>query len=66
MMSKKGQTDPNINIFLGLAFLLIGFFAAFIVFMGFVLKNPDLLFIGSVITGIISLLIAILEKVMFR
>ena len=64
MAQRKGQADPS--MFLGLAFLLLGFFAAFIVFLGFMLKNPDFLFIGSIITGLISVLIAIIERVMFK
>ena len=64
MDGKKGQID--IQTIMGIIFLVLGFFASLIVFLGFFLKNSDLLFIGATVLGLISLVIPILEKVMLR
>ena len=62
--NKKGQIE--IDTILGLSFMILGFFTSLIIFLGFVLKNSDFLFIGSIIMGLISILVAVLDKVMLK
>ena len=59
-INKKGKLD--LNIFIALGLLLIGFFSSFIIFMGIVLKNPDLTFIGGLILGGLGLVVSVVER----
>ena len=64
MANKKGQME--VDTILGISFMILGFFVSLIIFLGFVLKNSDFLFIGSLIMGLISILVAVLDKVMLK
>jgi len=59
-MKKKGKVD--INVMIGLTLLMFGLFSSFIVFMGFVLTDNRLTFVGGILFSIIAVLITIIER----
>ncbi len=63
-MSKKGEI--NIQLFVGLVILMIGVLAVSFMGLGFIFNNSTLIWVGSVILGIISVISAILEKVLLK
>ena len=63
-MDKKGQVD--IKFFVGLLIIMIGMLAVSFMGMGFIFNNPSLVWVGSVVLGIISVLAAILERLLLR
>jgi len=63
-MDKKGQVD--IKFFVGLLIIMIGMLAVSFMGMGFIFNNPPLVWVGSVVLGIISVIAAILERLLLR
>ncbi|MBI2671801.1 hypothetical protein HYX16_02610 [Candidatus Woesearchaeota archaeon] len=63
-MLKKGQTD--IKLFVGLIIIMVGILAVSFMGLGFIFNNSTLIWVGTVVLGIISVLSAILEKVLLK
>ncbi|MDI6738628.1 MAG: hypothetical protein QME12_09045 [Nanoarchaeota archaeon] len=63
-MDNKGQAE--IRTFVGLALLMIGVLSATFIGMGFIFNQSVLVWVGSIMLGIISVTAAILEKVLLR
>ena len=63
-MAKTGQVD--IKVFVGLVIIMVGVLAVTFMGLGFVFNNSTLIWVGSVVLGIISLTSAILEKVLLK
>lgn len=63
-MEKKGQVD--IRSFVGLVLIMVGVLAVSFMGLGFIFNNPTLIWVGSVVLGIISIASAILERVLLR
>lgn len=63
-MEKKGQVD--IRSFVGLVLIMVGVLAVSFMGLGFIFNNPTLIWVGSVVLGIISVASAILERVLLR
>jgi len=59
---KKGKID--VGVFIGLTLFVFGTFSSIIAFMGFVLNNKNFIFMGSILFGLISIVIAILERLL--
>lgn len=64
VMLKKGQTD--IKLFVGLIIIMVGILAVSFMGLGFIFNNSTLIWVGTVVLGIISVLSAILEKVLLK
>ncbi len=64
IMLKKGQTD--IKLFVGLIIIMVGILAVSFMGLGFIFNNSTLIWVGTVVLGIISVLSAILEKVLLK
>lgn len=62
MENRKAQVEAN--LFVGLIIIMVGILAVSFMGFGFIFSNPTLIWVGSIVLGIISLLSAILEKVM--
>ena len=62
-MDTKAQL--SIGFFLGLVIIMGGVLAVTLMGLGFMFGNPTLIWVGSVVLGVISVTSAILEKVMF-
>ena len=63
-MKKKGQVE--LKIFVGLTILMVGVLAVTFMGLGFIFSNSALIWVGSVVLGIISVTSAILEKVLIK
>ncbi len=63
-LQKKGTVE--INVFVGLAILMVGVLAISFMGLGFMFSNPTLIWVGSVVLGIISVISAILERVLLK
>jgi len=63
-MEKKGQFE--INIFVGLVILMVGILAVSFMGLGFMFNNSALIWVGSIVLGVISVVSAILEKVLLK
>lgn len=63
-MEKKGQFE--LNIFVGLVIIMVGVLAVSFMGLGFMFNNPALIWVGSIVLGIISVVSAILEKVLLK
>lgn len=64
MNGTKAQVESNIVV--GFVIIMIGVLAVTFVGFGFIFTNPTLVWVGTVVLGIISVITAILEKVMLR
>lgn len=62
-MDKKGQF--SVGFFVGLIIIMVGILAVTFMGIGFMFRNAALVWVGSVVLGIISVTAAILEKVVF-
>ena len=62
MEDKKAQVQAN--LFVGLIIIMVGILAVSFMGFGFIFSNSTLIWVGSIVLGIISVLSAILEKVM--
>ena len=60
-MDTKGQV--SVNAFAGFAIIMVGVLAVTLLGMGFIFSNPTLIWVGSVVLGILSVIAAIMEKV---
>ncbi|MBS3163181.1 hypothetical protein J4427_00640 [Candidatus Woesearchaeota archaeon] len=63
-MEKKGEI--NIKFFVGLVIIMVGVLAVSFMGLGFMFSNSSLVWVGSIVLGIISVVSAILEKVMLK
>lgn len=63
-MTKKGQFD--IRFFVGLVILMTGILAVSFMALGFIFNNSSLVWVGSVVIGIVAVVSAILEKVLLK
>lgn len=63
-MGKKGQVD--LRFFVGLVIVMVGVLAVSFMGLGFMFNNSALVWVGSVVLGILSVLSAILEKVLLK
>ncbi len=63
-MKKSAQTD--INLIVGLVIIMIGVLAVTFMGLGFIFNNPNLIWVGSIVLGIVSVVSAILEKVLIK
>lgn len=63
-MDTKAQIDAG--FFVGLVIIMVGVLAVSFMGLGFMFNNSTLIWVGSVVLGIISVISAILEKVMLR
>lgn len=63
-MNKKAQVE--IRIFIGLVLIMVGVLAVAFMGLGFIFNSPTLIWVGSVVLGIISVTSAILEKVLLK
>ena len=61
-MDNKAQVDAK--LFVGLIIIMIGVLAVTLLGIGFMFSNPTLIWVGSVVLGTITLISAILEKVL--
>jgi len=63
-MIKKGQVD--IKFFVGLIIIMIGVLAVSFMGLGFIFNSSSLVWVGSIVLGILSVIAAILEKVLLK
>ena len=63
-MAKKGQIE--IKLFVGLVIIMVGILAVSFMGLGFIFNNSSLVWVGSLVLGIISIISAILEKVLLK
>lgn len=63
-MAERGQLD--IRLFVGLIIIMVGVLAVSFMGLGFIFNNPSLVWVGSIVLGLISVLSAILEKVLLK
>ncbi len=63
-MVKKEQVD--VRIFVGLVILVVGVLAASFLGLGFIFSNSSLIWVGSVVLGVVTVVSAILEKVLLK
>jgi len=63
-MSKEGQT--NINFIVGLVIIMVGTLSVTFMGLGFIFNNSNLIWVGSIVLGIVSVVSAILEKVLIK
>ena len=63
-MEKKGEVE--IRTFVGLVIIMIGVLSVSFMGLGFIFNNSTLVWVGTVVLGIISLTSAILEKVLLK
>jgi len=61
-MDNKVQVDAK--LFVGLIIIMIGVLAVTLLGVGFMFSNPTLIWVGSVVLGTITVISAILEKVL--
>jgi len=61
---KKGQFE--VNVFVGLVIIMVGILSVTFMGLGFIFNNPTLIWVGSIVLGIISVTSAILEKVILK
>ncbi len=64
MNNTKAQAE--VNLIVGLVIIMVGVLAVTFIGFGFIFANPTLIWAGTVVLGIISVITAILEKVMVR
>ncbi len=63
-MEKKGQVE--IRTFVGLVIIMVGVLSVSFMGLGFIFNNPTLVWVGTVVLTLVSLISAILEKVLLR
>lgn len=63
-MHKKAQID--IKLFVGLVIIMVGVLAVSFMGLGFMFNNSALIWVGSVVLGIVSVVSAVLEKVLLK
>ncbi len=63
-MDKTGQVE--LRVFVGLTILMVGVLSVTFMGLGFMFNNAALIWVGSVVLGIISVTSAILEKVLVK
>ena len=63
-MKKAAQVDTNLVV--GLVIIMVGVLAVTFMGFGFIFNNPSLIWVGSIVLGIISVVSAILEKVLLK
>ena len=63
-MTKRGQVD--IKFFVGLIIIMVGVLAVSFMGLGFIFNSSSLVWVGSIVLGILSIIAAILEKVMLK
>ena len=63
-MSKEGQT--SINFIVGLVIIMVGTLSVTFMGLGFIFNNSNLIWVGSIVLGIVSVVSAILEKVLIK
>ena len=63
-ISKKGQAE--IRVFVGLVIIMVGVLSVTFMGLGFMFNNSALVWVGSVVLGIVSVVSAILEKVVLK
>ena len=59
-MAKKCQIE--INFIVGMVVIMVGTLAVSFMSFGFIFNNTNLIWVGSIVLGIISVISAILEK----
>ena len=62
MQDQKAQA--SLNLFVGLVIIMIGVLSVTFMGLGFIFNNPPLIWVGSVVLGIVTVISAILEKVL--
>lgn len=63
-MARQGQVD--IKVFVGLIIIMVGVLSVSFIGLGYIFNSPTLIWVGSVVLGIISVTSAILEKVLLK
>ena len=63
-MAKKAQVD--LRLFVGLVIILVGVLAVSFMGLGFAFNNSALVWVGSLVLGILSIMSAVLEKVLLK
>lgn len=63
-MIKKAQVD--VNVFVGLVIIMVGVLSVTFIGMGYIFNSSTLIWVGSIVLGIISVTSAILEKVLLK
>lgn len=63
-MAERRQLD--IRLFVGLIIIMVGVLAVSFMGLGFIFNNPSLVWVGSIVLGLVSVLSAILEKVLLK
>ncbi|MEK6950722.1 MAG: hypothetical protein AABX13_03280 [Nanoarchaeota archaeon] len=61
-MDTKSQVD--VKAFAGFAIIMVGVLAVTLLGMGFIFSNPAMVWVGSLVLGILSVMSAIMEKVL--
>ena len=61
---EKGQVE--IRTFVGLVIMMVGVLSVSFMGLGFIFNNPTLVWVGTIVLGIVSLISAILEKVLLK
>ena len=64
IMRKEDQVD--INFIVGLVIIMVGTLSVMFMGLGFIFNNPNLIWVGSVVLGVVSVVAAILEKVLIK
>ena len=63
-MDSQGQIDAKVMV--GLVIIMVGVLAVSFMGIGFMFSNSTLIWVGSVVLGTITVVSAILEKVLLR
>lgn len=63
-MVREGQV--NINFIVGLVLIMTGILAVTFMGLGFMFRDSNLVWVGTIVLMIMSLISAILEKVLLR
>ena len=63
-MGRKAQFD--LRLFVGLVIIMVGVLAVSFMGLGFVFNNSTLVWVGSVVLGVVSVVSAVLEKVLLK
>ncbi len=61
---KDQKAQASLNLFVGLVIIMIGVLAVTFMGLGFIFNNSALIWVGSVVLGVVTVLSAILEKVL--
>ena len=56
----------NTNLVVGLVIIMVGVLAVSFMGFGFIFNNSSLIWVGSIVLGIVSVVSAILEKVLLK